>query len=213
MMNKRKLRYSLLGAALIVASALAGGPAAATVLGVKEIRVYGGVPTFVQIAELIATQSGTGTNVALASNGASAFATSSYSGSTPSNTIDGIYPAGYPNIWQSGTANVGEYLQVLLASPFDLSSVTIYGRGDSYQDRDLYNLFLYDATGYLLGGIAGADARTAGLIFIELVEWDLEPDLHPPHVPEPGAIGLVGAGAAVLGWVRRRRSDRKPASS
>ena len=204
-MTKGSVRVLLLASALIAASHLAAGSAAAAVLGVTEIRVYSSAPTWEQIAELIAIQSGTGINVALASNGASAAATSSYPGTAPANAIDGVYPAGFPNIWHSGSANAGEYLQVLLASPFNLSSVTIYGRTDyGGNERDLYDLFLYDATGHLLADAFGADARTAGFVTVDFSSR--------ATVLEPGSIGIVAAGAALLGWVRRRRVSRMIAS-
>jgi hypothetical protein len=81
-------------------------------MNVKEVRIYSAFPTWLQIAEVVATQTGTGSDVALASQGASATSSSNYSGTTPGKAIDGIYPAAYPNIWHSGGTGAGEYLDI-----------------------------------------------------------------------------------------------------
>ena len=53
------------------------GMANAGLIGVYEIKVFSAVPDYLQIGEIIATQTGTGIDVALASNGATATSTSS----------------------------------------------------------------------------------------------------------------------------------------
>lgn len=109
----------------------------------------------IQIAELEVYAKGV--NVALAANGGRASGTSPYSGeSNVGKAIDGVKPAGYPNIYHSECVG-GSYLRVDFARPVEVESVVIYGRADGFGERDV---FTYQITG-TTGGRSGAiDARS-----------------------------------------------------
>lgn len=105
----------------------------------------------IQIAE-VEVYSG-GVNVALASNGGQASGSASFNGiSNPDKTNDGVKPAGYPNIFHS-TCSSGDTLRIDFAAPVKVNSVTIYGRGDGFAERDVYDFELYS------GGTVSAQGR------------------------------------------------------
>jgi hypothetical protein len=84
----------------------------ANLIGVDEIEIQSAVALQIQVSEVIATESGTGIDVALASNGGVATAFSTLTGcglggcglASPAFAIDGIYPADFPNIYHSSGA-------------------------------------------------------------------------------------------------------------
>jgi hypothetical protein len=124
--------------------------AAVTVTGAKKIRVTSAIPTWLQIAELQAVQAITGINVALASNGATAVGSGNYGpASTPDKTIDGIFPAEYPDIYHSNGAGADEFLEITLAAPADLASLTLYGRA-AFPMRDFYAITIFNDVGATL---------------------------------------------------------------
>ncbi|MDZ4375638.1 MAG: hypothetical protein U1C74_30015, partial [Phenylobacterium sp.] len=138
--------------AATAALALMAAPVqAATVIGAAKIRITNALPTWLQVGEVQAFEDLTGVNVALASNGATATGSGNFTAaSSPDKAIDGLAPADYPLIYHSNGAGADEFLEITLAGPTDLSSLTIFGRADSFGNRDVYNVSIFDVGGQTL---------------------------------------------------------------
>jgi hypothetical protein len=185
-----------LGMAVLCAAIGLSAPSAHAV-EVTSIRIYNAIPTWLQVAEVIATQAGTGNDVALASAGATAFGTSYYNSSYKADfAIDGN-TASSAGFYHSGGDNGTDYLQVTLAQAYDLASLTIYGRTD-YSNRDDYTYQLFDGT--TLVGTGNIDARNAGSFGTAA--------LAASPVPEPATWAMMICGFALIGGALRRRPAR-----
>lgn len=196
------------------ASPLNGAAEILITSGWTSEAVDGYADPYIQIAEVIATQTGTGNDVALASAGATASAFESYSycaGTCDAGrAIDGVFPSAYPDIYHSESVvgHPGQYLQIDLAGSFDLSSLTIYGRSHSdywdgandYSFRDTYNVQIFDADGGLLytGVLDGTQAHGSATTVVFDVESTPLPAALPLFVSGLGALGL-------LGWGRKKK--------
>ena len=169
--------------------------ASANATVVTSIKITSAVPTWLQVSEVIATQFGTGADVALATAGATATASSNYGGSdSPSYAIDGVGPSAYPSIYHSGSPNAGEYLLVTLAHAFDLSGLTIDGRTDCCSERDHYAYQLFDGASLVGSGqIDGSGATHSGSASF------------PAAVPEPASWAMMVGGFGLLGGALRRK--------
>jgi hypothetical protein len=178
--------------------ALSSPAHAIVAFGVKMTSAGTGVP--LQITELIATQQGTGVDVALASNGATVDAGPEYEGAggdpVAAKAIDGQFAdQTFPNMYHSLDAAPDAYLTVTFSQGYDLSGLTIYGRSDCCQDnRDIYNYQLLDAFGTTIAtGILDAnnERHLASISF--------------GGVPEPTAWAMMVAGFGLVGSAMRRR--------
>ncbi len=169
---------------------------------VKTIHITSAVPTYIQISEVVATQTGTGNDVALATAGATATALNTYGGgSNASYAIDGIYPSAFPLVYHSqGTP--GDYLDVTLVNPTDLSSISIYGRTDFQSGRNIYNLALLDTTGNILFSANNLNAENpSNVVTVAL------PTTVATAVPEPFTIiGTLIGGTAALRMRKKLKS-------
>jgi hypothetical protein len=132
-------------------------PAGAVAGRVSSIVVQAGIASnCIQVAEVEVYSNGV--NVALASNGGEASSNNSYSSqSTADRANDGVRPSGYPAIFHSACSN-GDYLRIEFPVPVRVDGVTIYGRADYGQDRDIYSYTLYDAATAVAQG--QVDARS-----------------------------------------------------
>ena len=177
----------------------------AGLVGVKEIKVFNAIPTWLQVSEVVATETGTGVDAALSSNGAVAAAGgpdfTNWPGSMPSFAIDGIGPAAFPNMYHPGASSgAGEHLIVTLAAPTELDSITIFGRTDCCSTRDIYNVQLLDMSGSLLHTVMNLDATGSSHFATAQL-----PDTSNNRVPEPATLALFGLGLASFGFIRRRK--------
>ncbi|WP_426192223.1 PEP-CTERM sorting domain-containing protein [Massilia sp. DWR3-1-1] len=187
-------KVSMLAAVLAVSAALSG-TASANVIGVKTIIIKQNAAAYsqpyLQVAEVIAVQAGTGLDVALASLGATAVGSSNHPNSSAASAIDGSISGVFPNIFHSA-GGVNDMLTITFASSFDLSGLTIFGRSDCCSGRDIYDVRFYDATGGLLFTQLGASANNSA-------------HAVAVNVPEPGSLALLAGGLLVLAGMGRRR--------
>lgn len=184
-------------ATVFLASLAFTGAANASLIGVKSVTITNSLNQYLQVSEFQAFQSGTGTNVALASSGAVASTTSgTWDGnSTPGKAIDGAFSnLSFPNMYHNAQGTTGN-LTITFAAVDNLDSFTIYGRSDCCSDRDVYNVAFFGANGNLLYTASSVDA-TNGL------------HMASRALPEPGSIALFGLGLAGLAGVARRRKQQ-----
>ena len=182
---------------------------AATVIGATEIQVTSGVDDYLQVAELVADDFG-GVDVAYAGNGGTVSALDQYSAtSQPENAIDGAMPfarsyGDTPGIYHSGST-AGAYLDAFFA-PATLSSLSIYGRTDCCDTRDIYNVTIFDAAGRpLYSGVLDADnADHVGTVVF---------DQPVTGIPEPETWALMLMGFGGLGALARRRLRPAPSTA
>ena len=209
MRTRTKLHKVLAGTAMATTMALmiGAGSAQSTVLvGAETIHItsaYSGGDSYTQIAELKAFDIH-GVDMALASNGATASAPNTWQdfnggvSTAAANAIDGSTDGNYLDgaIFHSGTAGASGYLDVTLATPTDLSRLSIFGRTDCCTWRDIYSVTIYNSSNDLLysGTLDATGPSNSALV---------------SFVPEPTiwAMFLVGFGA--LGFMMRgsRRKD------
>jgi hypothetical protein len=184
-------------AIVAVAWMLMGSAHAAGISGVKTIQVENALGTWLQISELVAIQTGTGTNVALTSNGGVGSANSDWGNAGQQKPLDGVAPAAYPNIYHSGGTGAGFYYFLTLSAPYELDSLTIYGRTDCCSERDAYNVTLKNSSGQTL--FTGfADARNTS----HSATLDLR---QTAAVPEPATLATFLTGLASLSFLAYRR--------
>jgi hypothetical protein len=182
---------------LLATAALAATSASAvTVTGATRIRVTSGLtnPDVIQIAELQAFDFN-GVNVAQAANGGTASALSAYQDYLPGLAIDGDSTSGNPFFFHSDEPSIGNYFEVSFAAA-DLASLTIFGRKDCCQYRDVYNISIFNASGATLySGSFDAQRVTSVSTTFDAAG----------AVPEPASWAMLIAGFGLTGAAARRR--------
>jgi hypothetical protein len=166
----------------------------AGLVGVSYIEVRSALPDYLQVSELVATQTNTLTNVALATNGSTATSSSDFPGFSALGATDGDVNS----LFHSGGSTASEWLKVTLASPTELNSITIYGRVGGNSNRDKYNLKVYNSLDALIFSADNLDATVDHLVNVNL------PNTNTNNVSEPESIfllliGLVGLVARKVG--------------
>ncbi|WP_243445974.1 PEPxxWA-CTERM sorting domain-containing protein [Polymorphobacter fuscus] len=196
-----RMRRFLMASAILSLFASGTPVAAASVIGATTIRITNLVPTWLQVGEVQAFAAGSGVNVALASNGATAAGSGNYSAqSTPDKAIDGLAPVLFPDIYHSDSAAASEFLEITLLAPTDLASLAIFGRTDSNSDRDLFGISIFGASGQtLFTGQLDNRALNGGGNTLTF-------DVGAPGVPEPTTWAMLIAGSGLTGAAMRRRA-------
>ncbi|WP_282611093.1 PEP-CTERM sorting domain-containing protein [Pelagibius sp. Alg239-R121] len=185
---------------------LAASGAHAGLINVSEIRIYNALNQALQVSEVVAIETSTGIDVALAENGATAShgALGSRSdGSGPSFAIDGVAPAAHPYEFHSINSGVPDFLIITFDDPVELDSLSVYGRLGQWSLRDVYNVEFYDLSGSLLHSLFEFDAR--GSTHMAMAELpDTSEHFSAVAVAEPATLALLGLGLLGLGFAGAR---------
>jgi len=189
--------------ASVAAMLFASNFSLAGLIGVSEIRITPSALNtsgWLQISEVIAGETGTGNDLALASAGATATGSSDWPTSSPTFAIDGIGPSPFPSIFHSNENNGSSYLSIVLGTPSELDFILIFGRTDCCSRRDFYDLELLDITGNSLYTAfdldASGDKHATGV------------RLPDTSVPTPSSLALLALGLIGFAANRKRKITR-----
>lgn len=120
--------------------------------------------------------------------------------------IDGnVSHTGHTGFYHSKTTGSSEYLQLDFGSATELSSITIFGRNNCCQSRDVFNVQLLDASDNVLFSADALDAQyhaTAPFSNKNFVTLDLS---QVSAVPEPSTYAMMIGGLGLIGLLASRR--------
>ncbi|MFK8029611.1 MAG: hypothetical protein AB8G18_05185 [Gammaproteobacteria bacterium] len=182
------------------------GSHAATISDVALIRITSQNNDWLQIAEVIASDV-MGNDLALTSAGATTNSSGIGFNGVEANAVNGIAPgfcggAGVcspeapslgEGIFHSGS-NSGAFFEILLASPAEIFNLTIFGRADSFNSRDIYIVELFDINGNSLFLAGDQNA----------VNDEQRVDVLLNAVPVPAAVWMFASALGLLGWMRKK---------
>jgi PEP-CTERM motif len=204
-----KLYTHLLACVVAMASAV---PAQAAII--TSIQFKNALPTWLQVAEVSLYQAGTGINVARASNGGVATASSVYGPAAlgqvgnyavasfaNDGSTNGDYGLAGNGIYHSGSDDGSDWLRITLAAPTDISRLSINGRTDCCSNRDVYSYSAFNGSALVASGFLDADNgdNFATVSFASAA------------VPEPASWMMLLAGFGAVGFAMRTRKRRTTA--
>lgn len=142
---------------------------------------------WLQVSEVVATQTGTGKDLALNSVGAVASGTASYSNeSNPSNIISGVGPDAYPRIFHSKKNDRSAWVKATLKTVAELDSITIYGRAKGNSRRDVYDISVLNNDGEVIFSKRNLSASNKSNSVSVSLTGDLSKNIQPKIVlPKP----------------------------
>lgn len=175
-----------------VAAVSLAAPAQALVI--TSITITSAIPEWLQIAEVQAWTPMMGSNVALATAGATATSSGVYLGgpAVEGFAIDGDTTGAYPSIYHSSTNDGSAFLTINLAAPTDVETLTVFGRTDCCSARDIFNFQAFNGTALVASGTLDAVNGTNSASF-------------NLAVPEPSTWAMMIAGFGMIGAGMRRR--------
>ncbi|NOR81181.1 MAG: PEP-CTERM sorting domain-containing protein [Methyloprofundus sp.] len=153
---------------------------------------------WLQVSEVNAIETGTGNDLALSSVGAVATGSSDWPSSSANFAIDSSAPSPFPQIFHSNENDGTSFLNIVLASPSELDSITLFGRAGCCSNRDIYNIALFDSSGSLLFGANDLNATSS----FHSVSIDLPNTAN--SVPEPAVVWLLASGLVGLIGMKKK---------
>jgi hypothetical protein len=198
-------KFFIVTVALVTLSLGVTPSAEAGLIDAKLIRVTQNLNdgSWLMMAEIEAYEFGSGTNVALQSNGGSAGASSSGFGSQPSDVNDGntdpYFWAG--SVWHAGASGLGQFVEVSLLNSVELSNIDIFLRNDTSSHwSSNFQLTVWDSLTNIIYDEAvigyGAAPYHASVSFLAM------PKSSTSSVPEPSTLAIFALG--MIGLASRR---------
>lgn len=165
----------------------------AGLINVSSIKITSSINTYIQVSEVVATETGSGLDLALATAGATAHSYQNIETGVyhTSHAIDGVV-GGSQYYHSYYIAN--EFLAIDLAAPSELDAFTISGRTvHCCSERDIYNIEFFDANGTSLYLATSVNANNANhSATIQLPDTTVVAPVTEPSLLAIWFLGLLG---------------------